>query len=49
MGKLLSVMAASIVGTALAATAVYGVVAAATAAPDKNPADTVAVVPYGNR
>ena len=49
MGKLVSVVAAGIVGIALAGTAVWGVVSAATAAPDKNPAETVAVTPYGNR
>lgn len=49
MGKLLSVVAAGVVGFALAGTAVWGVVASSTAAPDKNPADTVAVIPYGNR
>ena len=49
MGKLVSVVAAGLVGAALAGTAVWGVVSAATAAPDKNPANTVAVVPYGNR
>lgn len=49
MGKIISTAVAGIIGAVLAATAVWGVVSAATAAPDKNPAETVEVIPYGNR
>jgi hypothetical protein len=49
VGKLISTAVAGVIGAALAATAVWGVVSAATAAPDKNPAETVEVIPYGNR
>lgn len=49
MGKLISTVVAAIIGVLLAGTAVWGVVSSTTAAPKKNPVDTVAVIPYGNR
>lgn len=49
MGKLISATVAGIVGVLLAGTAVWGVVSSTTAAPKKNPVDTVEVIPYGNR
>jgi hypothetical protein len=49
VGKLISTVVAGIIGAALAGTAVWGVVSSTTAAPKKNPVDTVEVIPYGNR
>jgi hypothetical protein len=49
VGKLISTVIAGIIGAALAGTAVWGVVTSTTAAPKKNPADTVEVIPYGTR
>ncbi|HEV2886666.1 MAG TPA: DUF2613 family protein [Jatrophihabitans sp.] len=48
MGKLVSAVAAGIMGAVLAGTAVWGVVSAATAAPKHNPA-SAPIVSYGNR
>lgn|GEM_PF-4184673 len=48
MGKLLSAVAAGIVGALLAGTAVWGVVSTSTKAPKHNPAN-VQIVSYGNR
>jgi len=48
VGKLLSVVAAGIVGALLAGTAVWGVVDSATKAPKHNPA-SAPIVAYGNR
>ncbi|MDQ1721453.1 MAG: hypothetical protein QOI26_1187 [Pseudonocardiales bacterium] len=48
MGKLISAAVAGIVGALLAGTAVWGVVAANTAAPKHNPA-SAPIVNYGNR
>jgi hypothetical protein len=48
VGKLVSAVAAGIMGAVLAGTAVWGVVSAATAAPKHNPA-SAPIVSYGNR
>jgi hypothetical protein len=48
MAKLISITLSSIVGALLAATAVWGVVSSATAAPKQNPVSTQ-IVDYGNR
>jgi hypothetical protein len=49
VGKLISAAVAGVIGVLLAGTAVWGVVSSTTAAPKKNPVDTVEVIPYGNR
>jgi hypothetical protein len=49
VGKLISAVVAGVIGVVLAGTAAWSVVSSVVAAPEQNPVDTVAVIPYGNR